>query len=238
MSNHFKYEINEVNLKLQLKGHELPFNDEAWKRFESFSNSQKTIVRNDVMQRFSVKLNRNVVLPIVFGSVIILFSFLLLNFINIKNPNIESSAKIETEQNAVVSTHVLNKTQTPSKPAIQAVSLSQDSTLAVNTEIKQTMAQTSEVIPSNQDLVKNTPSVSNKDNYGTERSANKAMAKSDSSKGENDLTSTTQQQEDATPKGKSKKSVAIVTEPTDEEINQTPPPVSQAGSSAEIEVQN
>lgn len=239
MSNHFKYEIKEVNLRVQLKGHEVPFSDDAWKRFESFSSSQKTIVRNNVMQRFTLKLNRNVVLPIVFGSVIILFSFLLFNFINIKNPNTESSAKIETKRNAIVSTQVLNKkNRVRSNPAIPAATAPEDSVLVINTEKKQTIAQTIVIIPNSLDIAKNTqPIVSNKDNFAAEHSANKTFAKSDSGKNEMDLNITAQIEESSTKK-KCKKSFVVVTEPTEEEVNQVPPSVSQVVSPSKLEVQN
>lgn len=87
MSSHFKYEIDERNLRLQLKENELSFSEDAWQKFEAFTNAQKSSANDAIIKRISVPLNRNLVLPAVFGVVIILFSLLLFNFINIKNPN-------------------------------------------------------------------------------------------------------------------------------------------------------
>ena len=96
--SHFKYEIDERNLRLQLKSNELVFNEEAWYKFESFSLCHKNSADEAVTKRFNFSLNRNVMLPLVFGTVIILFSFLLFNFINIKNPNTAREERAEVQK--------------------------------------------------------------------------------------------------------------------------------------------
>lgn len=95
MSNHFTYEIDERNLRMQLGDHVVPYKEEAWYKFESFSDSQIQSRRDNRMKGISITLNRNVVLPVVFGVIVILFSFLLVNFISIKNPKTNSDQKAE-----------------------------------------------------------------------------------------------------------------------------------------------
>lgn len=95
MSNHFTYEIDERNLRMQLGDHLVPHKEDAWHRFESFSDSQQQTRRDNRMKGISITLNRNVVLPVVFGVIVILFSFLLVNFISIKNPKSAGDSKTE-----------------------------------------------------------------------------------------------------------------------------------------------
>lgn len=94
MSNHFTYEIDERNLRIQLKEFVLPVSEDAWQKFETFSDSMVSQQREN-RYKFNLNLNRNVVLPSVFGVIIILFSFLLVNFVSIKNPVKESAHKAE-----------------------------------------------------------------------------------------------------------------------------------------------
>jgi hypothetical protein len=101
MSNHFTYEIDERNLRLQLKGIASPVKEEAWTRFEAFLNSQPDRTPQTKMPNFQVALNRNIILPAVFALVIILFSFLLFNFISIHNPTAENK---EAGKNLVIIT--------------------------------------------------------------------------------------------------------------------------------------
>lgn len=95
MSNHFTYEIDERNLRRQLNDHALPFKEEAWHNFERYTSAQSTFKRENRMKSLNITLNRNVVLPVVFGVIVILFSFLLVNFISIKNPK-STEQKAET----------------------------------------------------------------------------------------------------------------------------------------------
>ena len=95
MSNHFTYEIDERNLRTQLKEFSVPVNEEAWQKFETFSDSMVSNQRENRFNSFNFTLNRNVVLPSVFGVIIIIFSFLLVNFVSIKNPTKENTKKAE-----------------------------------------------------------------------------------------------------------------------------------------------
>ena len=97
MSNHFTYEVDERNLRTQLKGFTIPVSEEAWQKFETFSDSMAVNHRENGLDRFNLTLNRNIVLPSVFGIIIILFSFLLVNFVSIKNPVKENTQKVETQ---------------------------------------------------------------------------------------------------------------------------------------------
>ena len=51
-----------------------------------YSDSCKNVYKSSVLPNFNLNINRNVILPLVFGGIIILFSLLLFNFVNIKNP--------------------------------------------------------------------------------------------------------------------------------------------------------
>lgn len=102
MSNHFTYEIDERNLRRQLNDHALPYKEEAWHNFERYTSAQNTFKRENRMKSLNVTLSRNVVLPVVFGVIVILFSFLLVNFISIKNPK---AADQKVEANIVPTLH-------------------------------------------------------------------------------------------------------------------------------------
>ncbi|MDX2173815.1 MAG: hypothetical protein SFY56_11900 [Bacteroidota bacterium] len=86
MSSHYSYDIDERNLRNKLKGNETPFTEDVWLKFESYQQANpKPQGIDEVVKKISFTINRNVVLPIVFGAIIISFSLLLFNFINIKS---------------------------------------------------------------------------------------------------------------------------------------------------------
>lgn len=93
MSSHFKYEIDERSIRLRLKEKEMPFTEDAWQRYESYANLQKSQGSEGLLRKGHITVNRNLVLPAVFGAVIVLFSLLLFNFITIKNP-VQSAAAV------------------------------------------------------------------------------------------------------------------------------------------------
>ena len=85
MSSHYSYDIDERNLRTKLKGNEQSFSEDIWLKFESYQQAnQKQQSIDEVVKKLSFTINRNVILPIVFGAIIISFSLLLFNFINIK----------------------------------------------------------------------------------------------------------------------------------------------------------
>lgn len=96
MSN-FTYEIDERNLRLKMKEFTVPVKEEAWQKFESFSEATGNQNRENRLKKFNFSLNRSVVLPSVFGVIIILFSFLLVNFVSIKNPSRVNEQKVEVK---------------------------------------------------------------------------------------------------------------------------------------------
>lgn len=84
MSSHYTYEIDERKLRVKLKDIELANSDEAWRNFESYSQQQSKPQQGSSFQNLELPLNRNVIVPVIFGAIILLFSFLLFNFISIK----------------------------------------------------------------------------------------------------------------------------------------------------------
>jgi len=82
MSSHFTYEIDERRLRVKLKELELPHSEEAWQSFESFTGSQARHNHN-ALSTIQLPLNRNVIVPAVFGLLIVVFSVILFRFINI-----------------------------------------------------------------------------------------------------------------------------------------------------------
>ena len=72
-------------MRNQLKELEVSYKEEAWLNYEVYAKQFKSVHKTQLLPNFNFALNRTVILPIVFGGIIILFSFLLFNFINIKN---------------------------------------------------------------------------------------------------------------------------------------------------------
>lgn len=95
MSKHFSYEIDERNLRVQLKNLEVPHRTEAWSKFEVYADAHPIITQKPVFAGFDLKLSRQVVMPAIFGAIIILFSFLLYNFVSIKKDKEASPALTE-----------------------------------------------------------------------------------------------------------------------------------------------
>jgi hypothetical protein len=114
MSSHFNYEIDERNVRNQLKAIEMPFKEEAWYSYEAYAKQVQSTHKSQLLPNFNFALNRNVVLPVVFGAIIVLFSFLLFNFINIKNTKTEKKEVVETKP-AVTSISVEKKAPAPKK---------------------------------------------------------------------------------------------------------------------------
>lgn len=104
MSSHFNYEIEERNMRNQLKELELTYKEEAWLNYEEYAKQFQSVNKAQLLPNFNFALNRTVILPVVFGGIIILFSFLLFNFINIKNTKTTNSdvAAMKAKMEAVV----------------------------------------------------------------------------------------------------------------------------------------
>jgi hypothetical protein len=86
MSKQFTYVIDEQCLRGKLRGMSAPLKEEAWVRFNSYAVAHARPVVTRRFQRLNIPLNRNTILPAAFAVIIIFFSFLLFNFIDIKNP--------------------------------------------------------------------------------------------------------------------------------------------------------
>src|SRR5204863_9054813 len=98
MSNIFNYEIDERNLRIQLRSMEVPMKEDAWQKFEAYSAEHPFRTPKTKMINLQLHLNRNVVLPVVFAMVICFFSVLLFNFISIKKTRVENIKKPDTQQ--------------------------------------------------------------------------------------------------------------------------------------------
>ncbi len=84
MSSHFNYEIDEHRIRIQLKEHQVFFNEEAWNNYEMYV--EKFRVRElENSKKIKFGINRNIILPIVFFGIIVFFTFILYKFLSIKN---------------------------------------------------------------------------------------------------------------------------------------------------------
>ncbi|MES2679794.1 MAG: hypothetical protein V4635_07920 [Bacteroidota bacterium] len=236
--SHFKYEINERNLRMQLKDNSVPFNEEAWLKFESFSATQKNYTHENVMKRFNVSLNRNIILPVVFGGVIVLFSLLLFNFVNIKNPN-QETADIKPEP-VVATPAVVEKKpdiQPPVEKQITPAPVKDSVVTLAQEEVKPQQPETTVVLATPEKPVIRIQKKMAAPDTGTA----KPEAKAEVTEVEKIITPASAERlspatNTETPKKKKKhKRQLIVTEPTVEEDEQTPPPVSQTSPAEEIQ---
>jgi hypothetical protein len=84
MSSHFNYEINESRMRNRLKNMSLPVEESDWKRFAEYAQNHPLNSRRSSLPAFQININRTLLLPLAFGLIIIAFSFLLFNFVNIK----------------------------------------------------------------------------------------------------------------------------------------------------------
>jgi hypothetical protein len=135
---HFTYEIDERILREQLNNIAIPLKDENWLRFEQYAAAQAPVlIPKNRLANLQVHISRNVVLPVVFGVVIIMFSFLLFNFISIKNPTGTSQAI--SNKDVQVKLPEIPKNLSPINPVINATAQpvkSSDGTKAAVTEVK------------------------------------------------------------------------------------------------------
>ena len=112
MSGHFVYEIDERKLRVRLQEFEVEPKQEAWSNFEAYYHSVHQQKNDRQGLKFNVPISMNVLLPIVFGGVIILIAILLFQFVSIKNPPV-NEAETEKLQNPSVIDTVPAKTEKP-----------------------------------------------------------------------------------------------------------------------------
>jgi len=165
MSHPFTYEIDERNLRIQLRSAEIPLKEEAWKKFESYCETQKTPDAKSKFKGFELSVNRNIMLPAVFGLIIIVFSFLLFNFISINNNRVEKTTntvevtvpKLEVNNMAVANAQQKNASERPiqNKPPINNSELpinvihsNQNNQVSSNANIESTTLETKSTTPS------------------------------------------------------------------------------------------
>ncbi len=121
MSNHFTYEIDERNIRMQLKGYTIDAKEEDWQRFSGrLSDTSQSSQGTKLASKFTVTLNRNIVLPAVFGIIILVFTLLLVNFISIKNPAKPNTQSLSEEKNTP-SPEQLVKTPTTQKEELPEI---------------------------------------------------------------------------------------------------------------------
>ncbi len=99
MSNVFTYAIEERNLRIQLRALQAPIREDAWQKFELYADAHPFQMPSTGFSGLNINLSRNVVLPVVFGLIICLFSFVLFNFISIKDSpanNIQKAEHVST----------------------------------------------------------------------------------------------------------------------------------------------
>jgi hypothetical protein len=117
MSTHFTYEIDERKLRVKLKELEPVVNPEAWQSFEAYTNAQTKSSGHNSFKNFQVPINRTVIVPVVFGILIIFFSVLLFNFISIRGTNPEEKNTV-TEIKSSDSEVKPQVATSPTSPAI------------------------------------------------------------------------------------------------------------------------
>jgi len=94
MSAIFSYEIDERNLRVQLKNLEVPLKEEAWQKFDSYARAHGQPEQRPVFQQLQFRLNRNVVMPAIFGTIILVFSLMLYNFVSIKKDKVQNTEPV------------------------------------------------------------------------------------------------------------------------------------------------
>lgn len=165
MSSHFTYEIDERNIRLQLKGNVIEPKEENWQKFETLlSGKLKLRQESNFSNKLNITLSRNVVMPVVFGLIILAFSMLLLNFMNIKNPvkrvvpvSANHVKDISSKEDSDKPSPIKNQTvsENTKKPEIKTERISQESPAEPPTENQNVTDAPKGVMPENT-LPKNT----------------------------------------------------------------------------------
>ncbi len=111
MSSHFTYEIDERKLRVRLKDMEETPGVEAWASFDTYCQSKSSQHSGGRMPDIQLPLNRNVIVPVIFGVLIIVFSFILYNFINIKK--VPENASQTPANNVVIPSTQIQENHSP-----------------------------------------------------------------------------------------------------------------------------
>lgn len=156
MSSHFTYEIDERKLRVKLKDFEMPYDEEAWKVFEAAEGTSSRGLVSSRISNIRVPLNRQVIVPAAFGILIIVFSFLLFNFIDIKKPAAAPTQDPQTEQIVIPEPEKQTVTAATVQPTLSQTPLPANSS-ASETVSKTTLATqtpTISTLPKNKTLAK------------------------------------------------------------------------------------
>lgn len=130
MSSPFNYEIDEKNLRARLREMSVPYREDAWIQFETYSEYNKSAQRTRHIPEFSFNLSRNIIIPAIFGCAVLLLSFILYKFVDIKDEPI-------TEVKEQVKTPI-----TPPPPAKEIIKAAPIDTAKKDTADKDTLALT------------------------------------------------------------------------------------------------
>lgn len=91
MSNPFSYEIDERNLRIQLRNLEVTQREEAWQKFEAFAQQHPIESAAQGFSGLQIKINKSAIVPVIFGLVIVVFAIILYNFVSIDKDKEEDS---------------------------------------------------------------------------------------------------------------------------------------------------
>lgn len=123
MSTHFTYEIDERKLRVKLRDLEDELNEEAWQSYELFSGPPSRSFTSDRLSRVQLPLNRNVIVPLVFATLVVLFSIILFKFININPENREEPGQQEVPQAVLPAADTTAKGIEPGQETVKATTL-------------------------------------------------------------------------------------------------------------------
>lgn len=165
MSNLFSYEIDERNLRIQLRNLEVTQREEAWQKFEAFANQHPIETKAQGFSGLQIKINKSAIVPVAFGLVIVVFAIILYNFVSIdKDKGDESQLKsvAPLAEEVIETAPVIVETKTP-ETKVKAPELTPEKVVSVTpavvekkkeeeplkTEAKKERKQEPEVSPDN-----------------------------------------------------------------------------------------
>lgn len=147
MSSHFNYEIDEKSLRQKLLNYNSALDNDAWQRFETHRNQKpRSSSIESAFKNIQFSINKSVVLPLVFGTVIIAFSYLLYNFISINTTKKKAEQEIKTSKMVNYASNKLSDKNLKLTPApLKKDTISKDS-LAIAANPSITTTPTVEVV--------------------------------------------------------------------------------------------
>ena len=96
MSSHFNYEIDEKSLRQKLLNYSSPLDNDAWQRFETHRNQKpKSSSIESAFKNIQFGINKSVVLPLVFGTVIIAFHIYFIILLALTPPKRKLSKRLK-----------------------------------------------------------------------------------------------------------------------------------------------